>query len=152
MTLLSQEPIRCVACGRDHIDTEAAMREAVRVGISFVHPDCEWTLRWQGKEAHEVIAILEAEVERLRAVGEPSAATWESRRVTSPPDQSARTESAADPAERLASPNREATGIGQVVCEACEGSGVLPLNHVPTGNGESFVTCKACAGTGRVAV
>lgn len=148
MSELEHGPIKCVACGREHITTEDELRASTRVGISFIARECAWTLRYPGKEAHEVIEELESE-SRTRGEGvvrrgpaEPDLAVTDEER-----EGEAEVEDdggPSDPAARV----QENEYAETKVCSVCNGDGEVPDPENP----ESFNPCGRCGGEGKIKV
>lgn len=125
-------PINCAVCGEDHIEDEATLARCTRIGISFVHPDCQWAIRYPGKTANEVIEMLEARVaarpEPRIDLPAPSVAG-----PAAPPTE--------DPAERDGGEFTQ-----EKLCPVCNGDGEVPEDDGGT------LECGRCAGSGRIVV
>jgi hypothetical protein len=130
----------CVACGETHFLTEREVNAALRVGISHVHPDCAWTLRYPGKSANEVIVELERKLSKRAHVGAAAGTSTDRTDEPSPPEAIS---VADDPQER---------GGGEYVeeklCPICEGDGELVDPEDPN----AVSLCGRCNGNGRVQV
>lgn len=139
-------PITCVACGEAHIETEAEMQAARRVGISFVSAECEWTLRYPGRTAAAVIAELEGRLQR--APLEPTDGPAEQRVA---PEAEPWTDS-LEGGEGIVVPGSQGNP-GERLCPVCHGDGELV--SMPTGDNmdEPVVqACPRCNSTGRILV
>jgi hypothetical protein len=142
----------CAACGDDHVDTATG----TRIGVSWIARECSWVLRWPGRQAHEVIELLE---KRLGEEPPPSvnggvevdALVREGmleRETPEPEDPQATTEMAAlsdDPAQRT----EHNQFVQDILCPVCAGDGELAN---PDGDREGAVMCGRCNGSGRVLV
>lgn len=130
------EPIQCVACGQEHIKSEEDLRGATRVGISFVARECAWTLKYPGRQAHEVIEALEQRLGSRPdvALQDPAPAADEEV-VQADPD---------DPATHPEQVSTALTGQGhRVPCTVCKGDGEV---------GDPPVPCGRCGGDGTIVV
>jgi hypothetical protein len=137
-------PVTCVACGEPHIESRVEAAEATRVGISFVHRDCTWTMRYPGQSAAQVIEALEA---RLVAGAGPSGpvgvaqAAAEAGEVVPVALLKPDGESSVEGLILPASEGR----VGERMCSVCHGDGELV-------SGDDVTICPRCNGVGRISV
>jgi hypothetical protein len=128
----------CVACGEQHFETDEELARAIRVGISRVHPDCAWTLRYPGQTANAVIMELERKLDNAGSGGVPPA---EPPADEDPPVAAALPPEPDDRVEANAF-------IEEVLCSVCGGDGEVRDPE----DAESFNECARCNGVGRVKV